>query len=108
VVDTDVLSYQFKGDSRARFYDTHVAGQIWVISFMTLAELKWWALHRRWGRKRRNQLSAHLRRVQVYYADEDLCDGGQKWCGVPAAAAAPSSRPTPGSARRSWLSTCGW
>jgi predicted nucleic acid-binding protein len=41
---------------------------------MTLAELKWWALHRRWGRRRREQLAAHLGRVQVYFADEDLCD----------------------------------
>jgi predicted nucleic acid-binding protein len=74
VVDTDVLSYRFKGDSRARLHDAHLAGQVWVISFMTLAELKWWTLQRRWGRRLRQQLATHLRRVQVYYADEDLCD----------------------------------
>jgi hypothetical protein len=28
VVDTDVLSFQFKGDSRARLYDEHLAGQL--------------------------------------------------------------------------------
>ncbi len=41
VVDTDVLSFQIKGDSRARKYDRFLTGQLWVISFMTLAELRW-------------------------------------------------------------------
>jgi predicted nucleic acid-binding protein len=40
---------------------------------MTLAELQWWTLNRRWGRRRRNELAAHLRQCQVYFADEDLC-----------------------------------
>lgn len=74
VIDTDVLSYQFKNDSRARFYDHHLAGQVWVISFMTLAELRWWTRERRWGRPRRDKLVEHLRRVEVYFADSDLCD----------------------------------
>ncbi len=73
VVDTDVLSYQFKGDSRARLYDHHLAGQTWIVSFQTLAELRWWTLHRRWGETRRKQLADHLRQVEVYFADDDLC-----------------------------------
>jgi tRNA(fMet)-specific endonuclease VapC len=74
VVDTDVLSFQIKGDSRARRYDRFLTGQLWVISFMTLAELRWWTLQRRWGAARRRQLTEHLRQVHVYYADSDLCD----------------------------------
>jgi predicted nucleic acid-binding protein len=73
VIDTDVISYQVKGDSRARLYDKHLSGKLWVISFMTLAELQWWTLSRRWGRRRRDELAAHLRQCQVYFADEDLC-----------------------------------
>src|SRR6516162_3162234 len=79
VLDTDVLSYQFKGDSRAQPYDRHLAGRLWIISFMTLAELRWWTLRRRWGRARRQQLADHLRAVQVYYADLDLC---HRWAEV--------------------------
>lgn len=75
VVDTDVLSYQFKGDTRAPLYDRHLAGKLWVISFMTLAELRWWTLSRRWGKARKAKLAEHLRqRVQICWADSDLCD----------------------------------
>jgi tRNA(fMet)-specific endonuclease VapC len=73
VIDTDIISYRFKGDSRARLYDKHLAGKRWVISFMTLAELRWWTLRRRWGRRRRDALADHLRHCQVYFADDDLC-----------------------------------
>lgn len=62
VVDTDVLSYHFKGDTRAALYAQHLSGQLWVISFMTLAELRWWVLERRWGRAKKQQLAEHLRR----------------------------------------------
>src|SRR6266849_3678206 len=74
VIDTDVLSYQLKGDSRARLYDRYLADHFWVISFMTLAELRWWGRERRWGQARRDRLAAHLGRVQAYFADPDLCD----------------------------------
>ncbi len=39
VVDTDIVSYQFKGDSRASLYRPHLAGKQWCLSFMTQAEL---------------------------------------------------------------------
>lgn len=44
VVDTDVISFQFKGDSRASLYDPHLAGHILVVSFMSVAELDYWAV----------------------------------------------------------------
>ena len=74
VVDTAVLSYQFKGDTRARLYDASLAGQLWIISFMTLAGSSGGPCTDAGGQRRREQLATHLRRVQVYYADEDLCD----------------------------------
>jgi hypothetical protein len=39
VVDTDVVSYLFKGDSRAPRYRPHLVGHTPVLSFMTVAEL---------------------------------------------------------------------
>lgn len=39
VVDTDVVSFSFKRDSRIRRYRPHLLGKTLVISFMTLAEL---------------------------------------------------------------------
>lgn len=39
VVDTDVLSFVFKRDTRATLYQRHRAGKELVISFVTLGEL---------------------------------------------------------------------
>ena len=40
IVDTDVVSMLFKGDTRAPAYRVHVTGRLLGISFMTLAELE--------------------------------------------------------------------
>jgi tRNA(fMet)-specific endonuclease VapC len=39
IVDTDVVSYLFKGDTRAEAYRQHLRGKTLAISFMTVAEL---------------------------------------------------------------------
>lgn len=39
LVDTDVVSYLFRRDSRAEAYRKHLNGELFVISFMTVAEL---------------------------------------------------------------------
>lgn len=39
VIDTDVVSFRFKKDSRAALFQKHLLGCDWIISFMTLAEL---------------------------------------------------------------------
>ncbi len=44
VVDTDVVSFLFKRDSRAELYRRHLTGALLTISFMTLAELERWTL----------------------------------------------------------------
>ena len=44
VVDTDVVSFFFKGDTRAALYRPHLVGQFLLISFMTVAELDRWSL----------------------------------------------------------------
>ena len=49
IVDTDVVSYRFKKDSRARLYRPHLVGSTPFISFMTLAELERWSLERDWA-----------------------------------------------------------
>jgi len=73
VVDTDVVSFQFKRDTRAVLYDPHLAGRVLVLSFMTIAELDGWSLHQRWGAARRARLDAHLRRFVTYPYDRNLC-----------------------------------
>src|SRR5712691_6476762 len=73
VIDTDVLSFRFKKDSRAQLYRRHLLGRDWILSFMTLAELDQWALDHHWGPDRRSQLERFLASYTVEYADRDLC-----------------------------------
>lgn len=74
VVDTDVVYYLFKQDTRAFRYRPHLSGRLCVISFMTLAELAFWAEERRWGPLTRDRLRRFLTRFTVHYPDSDLCD----------------------------------
>ncbi len=59
VVDTDVVSFLFKRDTRAEAYKPHLRGKLLTISFMTVAELDRWAIARSWGEARRQQLEEH-------------------------------------------------
>jgi len=79
VVDTDVVSYLFKRDSRAESYRPHLEARQLVLSFMSLAELYRWTLRRRWGQARRQRLEAHLRNFTVYPFDRALC---RQWAEV--------------------------
>ena len=51
VVDTDVVSFLFKNDSRAQSYLRHLYDRQWLISFMTEAELEQGALLSNWHAK---------------------------------------------------------
>jgi len=73
VVDTDVVSFVFKGDARARKYERHLIGNEAIISFMTLAQLRLWALIRGWGKQRESRLEDHIRKFAVHPYDSALC-----------------------------------
>ena len=79
LVDTCVVSLNFKNDSRADLYDRHLAGNLLVISFMTLAELYRWPLERGWSLNRRALLERHLSDFVVYPFNQALC---QKWAEI--------------------------
>src|SRR5262245_11122810 len=72
-VDTDVVSYLFKRDSRGAWYRPRLARQLKLISFMTVAELDNWALARRWGQTRRADMDRFLQSFQIQHTDRDLC-----------------------------------
>jgi tRNA(fMet)-specific endonuclease VapC len=79
VVDTDVISFVFKGHSLAAAYAPDLRGKQIIVSFMTVAELKRWTLKRRWGVERIAKLDHQLRQLVVYPVDLDLC---QRWAEV--------------------------
>lgn len=73
VVDTDVVSYLFKGSTQASLYWPHLTGKLLVVSFMTVAELDRWALEHSWGRPKMAQMEAHLQKFVIYPFDRALC-----------------------------------
>jgi tRNA(fMet)-specific endonuclease VapC len=73
VVDTDVVSMLFKGDTRALAFRSHITNRLLGISFMTLAELERWPLERGWGQKRKLELAQHLTRYTVLPVSRELC-----------------------------------
>jgi predicted nucleic acid-binding protein len=79
IVDTDVVSMLFKGDTRAIAYRSHVTGRLLGISFMTLAELERWSLEREWGTSRKLELAQHLTHYVVLPVNRELC---LKWAEV--------------------------
>ena len=73
VVDTDVVSFIFKGDSRADLYDPHLVGKLTIVSFMTIAELDRWALQHAWGEAKRARLGSFLQKYLFAFGDRALC-----------------------------------
>jgi predicted nucleic acid-binding protein len=73
VVDTDVVSFLFKGHPSASLYKDDLTGRALVISFMTLAELERWPIQAHWGEAKRDRLMEYLRQFAVLPWDRALC-----------------------------------
>jgi|ERR1044071_9613113 predicted nucleic acid-binding protein len=73
VVDTNVLSFFIKNDTRATLYQPHLDGRLQIIAAQTLAELELWALIHNWGTRRRATLHAYLKEFVLAEADEAIC-----------------------------------
>jgi len=84
VVDTDVVSFLFKNDTRAGLYLPILSKFQPAISFATAAELYRWPIVRNWGNKRIEELEATLAKYIILYADLDVC---RQWAGVVSAKA---------------------
>lgn len=74
VVDTDLASYIFKEDTRGKLYKPHLDNQFMFLSFMTAAEMHFWALSSNWGARRRAELEKYLRRYSIQHSTPQLCE----------------------------------
>ena len=83
VVDTDVLSFWQKHDTRGPDYSSALRGRTLVIAFQTVAEQLQWAEQGRWGEARRAQLERYLHNFVVYPYTIDLA---RRWALIKAAA----------------------
>ena len=72
VLDTDVVSFLFKNDTRAQIYLPHLHNRQWLISFMTEAELEQWVLLSGWQAKRIEWLRLFLVRFVIVPSSRDL------------------------------------
>lgn len=73
VVDTDVVSFVFKRDTRSALYEPHLDGEFMILSFMTLAELRQWSLSSNWGARKKADFETHLRRYSIHQSTPELC-----------------------------------
>ena len=74
VVDTDVVSFHVKNDTRFAGYALELDGKQLIISFMTIAELFLWQELRNWGTRRRQLFLDELnQRYILYPVDRELC-----------------------------------
>jgi len=74
LIDTDVVSFTYKKDSRADLYEPHLKENLLVISFMTLAELNLWTPGNNWNEKRKRNFATFFKDYLIIYPDEKLCE----------------------------------
>ena len=79
VVDTDVVSPVFKGDTRGEKHLSAISGPDLLVSFMTEAELERWILQARWGPERILRFRTYMRRFVSVPSSRDLI---VKWAEV--------------------------
>ena len=72
VLDTGVVSFIYRGDARAQYYEERITGMRPVISFQTLEELYIWPIRNDWGTRRRNELQQHLDIYEVIWPNLEL------------------------------------
>jgi predicted nucleic acid-binding protein len=73
VVDTNVVSYIFKQDTRGTLYEPHIKGRLAIIAAQTFAELEVWPLMNGWGIRRHEALRANLNAYTFAEADKTVC-----------------------------------
>ena len=73
VADTDVVSFLFKGDTRATLYEHLLVGRVNIIAAQTRAELERWALLYNWGARRHSKLRLYLEDYLFASVDEATC-----------------------------------
>jgi tRNA(fMet)-specific endonuclease VapC len=73
LIDTNVISYMLRGDTRAEEYRRYLTGREAAASFMTVAGLRRWAIARNLGTKRLEELRTFLDTLTIVYANDALC-----------------------------------
>ena len=94
LVDTNVMSYAFKRDTRAANYYRHLENVKVCLSFVTVAELYLWTIERSWGERRIAELKALLATCVLLPHDDET---SWNWASVR------STKGRPVSASDAWI-----
>jgi tRNA(fMet)-specific endonuclease VapC len=73
LVDTNIVSFIFRQDSRAALYEKHLLGKLKVIASQTLAELELMPLLNNWSAKRKQKLDEFLKDYLLVEVDKNIC-----------------------------------
>jgi predicted nucleic acid-binding protein len=74
LLDTNIVSFLFKKDTRAVLYEPYLKNKILAISLMTVAELYQWTEVCKWGNRRISQLEKSLAaHYSILPIDMELC-----------------------------------
>lgn len=72
ILDTNIISYIYKRDTRANLYEAHLTGQTLFVSFMTVAELYRWPIEKNWGEPKKQGLVQFMKNFAVLPYDDGL------------------------------------
>ena len=73
LLDTNIVSYLFKEDSRAQAYASDLLGNELAIAIMTVAELLQWAAVRNWGLAQTQRLEVAMNAYTLLPIDVETC-----------------------------------
>jgi predicted nucleic acid-binding protein len=74
LLDTNIVSFLFKGHALAARYVPHLTGHSLVLSFMSLAELYEGARRARWSTARFARMRTRLTSYTVLFSTPQLCE----------------------------------
>lgn len=70
LLDTNIVSFLFKKDSRREPYLEALSGKQLCLTFVSIAELRLWAIEKRWGQHRQETLAQALLGYTILGIDE--------------------------------------
>ena len=73
LLDTNIVSYLFKNDTRVQTYAPHLLNNELAIAIMTVAELLQWAAIRNWGIAQTQRLEAAMNTYTILPVDIETC-----------------------------------
>ncbi|TKJ41935.1 twitching motility protein PilT [candidate division TA06 bacterium B3_TA06] len=101
LIDTNVLSYIFKNDTRSSSYLPYLSSdKLLAVSFQTVAELYLWAEKQSWSNPKINELQNLLQKFIIVLYDNKLA---HIWAGI---VATRERIGTPISCADAWVASC--